>query len=470
MYDNSPPSTSAGRQNMARSNTSYKGGVWSKRIAAAVHFILLHDELAATLIIAVHLYVDWYLGLAFLAQLLTLGLLFVVFLHRSSLRPWVKPRALWLWILFLLMAIIPATYNNNARDGIYYYFNVIFNALLLFWLGLAVAQDAASVRRLFKMLAFFAALLAIHTIIEASTGVLLFKTMRYDASIQDLLHFELGSTGIFRAEAFLLNPDSNGALFAMMLLLPFGLFVESSSVRGKMLYLVEMLLMMLALLFTFSTGAWIAASVGLLFFIVFAARMRYRIQISLFILFATLVILVGFPSQLKNLLQHASAPDEWSLRIGVWQTGIRVIQAYPQTGIGLGRYNYIQFAEPFRVPAQFVPVYHPHNSYLELAALGGIPLALVFIALLSLAFWLAVRNWLRADASTRSLLAGGLASVIALSFYSLSNAGWTLTPLTAIGWLIMGVIASPLLVRRSRRSRRAVDGWPSRIGFLEKKR
>ncbi len=457
---------------MGRSHTSNKRSAWSKRISSAMHFILRHDELAATLIIAVHLYVDWYLGLAFSAQLLTLGLLFLLFLRRSSLRPWVKPRALWLWILFLVLAIIPATYNSNLRDSIYYYFNVIFNPLLLFWLGLAVAQDAASVRRLLKILAFFAALLAIHTIIEARTGILLFKTTRYDASIQDLLHFELGNTGIFRAEAFLLNPDSNGGFFAMMLLLPLGLFIDSSSLREKALYLVEILLMVLALLFTFSTGAWIAASVGMLFFIVFAGRMRYRIQISLFLLFAALVIFVGFPSQLHNLLQHASAPDEWSLRVGVWQTGLRVIQAYPLTGIGLGRYNYIQFAQPYRVPAQFVPVYHPHNSYLEEAALGGIPLDLLFIALLTLAFWLAVRNWLRADAATRSLLAGGLASVITLSFYSLSNAGWTLTPLTAIGWLLMGVLASPLLAinNRSKLSRGSIDRTPDTPGVGQKAR
>src|SRR5713226_9674509 len=139
---------------MIKSRVSSKYNAWNRGITAIVHFILRQDELAATIIIAVHLYVDWYLGLAFVAQILTLGLLFIIFLNRSSLRPWVKPRALWLWILFLVLAIFPATYNSNLRDSIYYYFNVIFNPLLLFWLGLAVAQDAASVRRLLKILAF----------------------------------------------------------------------------------------------------------------------------------------------------------------------------------------------------------------------------------------------------------------------------------------------------------------------------
>ena len=406
-----------------------------------------HKEAMAVLIIAIHLYVDWYLGLAFSAQLLTLGMLYIIYTKRSAEQSWVKPRPFWLWLLFLALAIIPATQAISLKDSIYYYFNVIVNTLLSCWLGIAVVQDIASVRRLFKMLALFAALLAIHTIIQAKTGVLLFKTTRYDSSIDALLHFELGSTGIYRAEAFLLNPDSNGAFFAMMLLLPLGLFVDTASYRAKAFYLGEMVLMLLALLFTYSTGAWMAAAVGIFFFIIFAGRMRVRIQISLFILAVALAIVIGFPSQVRLLLQHASASDEWSLRIGVWQTGLRVIAAFPLIGIGLGRYIYIVRAQPYRVPAQFIPVYHPHNSYLELAALGGIPLALAFIALLILTFQHAIKNWILAHSDDRSLLGGGIAAAIALSFYSFSNAGWTLTPLLAIGWLILGGLASPALAK-----------------------
>jgi len=431
----------------AESATTLKKSLWGKSAGRLVSTLLRHDELAAVVIIAIHLYVDWYLGLAFLAQILTLGLLFVIYRHRSAQHPWVFPRALWLWTLFLVLAILPALRAISLKDGAYYYFNVIFYTLPMFWLGLVIAQDVGSLRRLFKMLSIFAALLAIVTIIQARTGVLLFKSTRYDASIASLAHFELGNTGIYRAESFLLNPDSNGAWFALMLLLPLGLYVESISFRAKVLYLVEMFLMLLALLFTYSTGASIAAAVGVVSFIVFAGRMRYRIQISLFVPVAAVGLIIVFPSQVHSLLQHASTSAEWSLRLGVWQTGIHVILAFPLTGIGLGRYIYILRAEPYRVPAQFIPVYHPHNSFLELAALGGIPLALLFIALLSLALWLAVQNWIHADVAARTLLAGGLAAIIALSFYSLTNAGWTLTPLTALGWLVLGAISSPLLTR-----------------------
>ncbi len=109
-----------------------------KQVRAGVDFIRNHAEFAATLIIAIHIYIDWYLGLAFVAQVLTILLLFIFYQYRSATHPWIKPRALWLWILLLALAIIPAMHGLSLKDGAYYYFNVIFNALLMFWLGLAV--------------------------------------------------------------------------------------------------------------------------------------------------------------------------------------------------------------------------------------------------------------------------------------------------------------------------------------------
>ncbi|MGZ3643020.1 MAG: O-antigen ligase family protein [Ktedonobacteraceae bacterium] len=423
-----------------------------------VLLILNHKEVAVVLIVVIHLYVDWYLGLAFSAQILTLGLLFLCYRYRSTQRPWTQPYALWLWLLWLVLALLPATQGISAKDSLYYYVNVFLNALLVFWLGLNAVQDSRSVRRIFQLLALFATLLAIITIIQARTGVLLFKTTRYDSSIDALQYFELGNSGIYRAEAFLLNPDSNGAFFALMLFLPLGLFLASASYRMKALYAGEMLLMLLALLFTYSTGAWLSAAAGIIFFIIFAGSRRYRMQIAVFLLAAAAILLIGFSSHLGQLLNHAIAADEWSLRFGVWITGLRVILAYPLQGIGLGRYIYIVRAEPYRIPAQFIPVYHPHNSYLELAALAGIPVALLFITLLGINLWLAVRNWVVGDVSERLILGGGLAAVLSLNFYSLNNAGWTLTPLLACGWLILGILASPALARVHKSQEAGVKG------------
>jgi O-antigen ligase len=179
--------------------------------------------------------------------------------------------------------------------------------------------------------------------------------------------------------------------------------------------------------------------------------MSARLQITLFIIITALVLLVGFPSQVNLLFLHASDPNELLLRNAGWLTAIRVIQAFPLTGVGLGFETYQLRSNPYRVPAQYEPLAHPHNSYLELGAMAGLPLLITFVALILFALWLALRNWRLTDVRTRPLLSGGIAAVLALSVNSWSINGWTLPPLAATGWLILGVISSPLLTKSQMR-------------------
>ena len=230
-----------------------------------------------------------------------------------------------------------------------------------------------------------------------------------------------------------------------MLSITLGLFVNSLSLPGKVFYLIEIGLILLALVFTFSTGTLIGASVGVAFFIIFVGRTRYRVLLLAIILISAVIIIEAFPTQIRAFLQHSSNPQELMLRTGAWETAIRVINAFPITGIGLGLNNYLLKAEAYRVPAQYVPLVHPHDSYLEWAAMAGLPVLLIFLSILLFALWLTLRNWMAADVRTRSLLGAGIASAIALSTNSISINGWTLPPLSALGWLILAC-SSPLLM------------------------
>ncbi len=424
-------------------------------IVMALIILLRLDELAATFVIVVHLYVDWYLGvpvvgMTVVGEIAALIFLFAFFLARSPRHPWVKPPALWLWILFLVLAIFPAIRGaTNFIDAAYYYPNIIFGALTAFCLGTVIARDSASVRRLFSMLAGFATLIAVHTIIEAVMGTALLATQNQQAFLASKSNYQLISgSDIDRVGSFFIDPNWDGVFLGMMLFISLGLFFESSSLPGKALYLAEVFLILPALLFTYSAGAWIAAIAGMITLVIVIGRARYSVLLLLFSIAAAIILIVMFPLQIALLLQHANNPSEASLRIAAWQTAIRVITAFPLAGVGLGLQSYLLDANPYRVPAQFIPLAHPHNSYLELGAMGGLPVLLVFIALLSIALWLALRNWRLADVRTRILLGGGIATVIALSINSLTINGWTLPPLAATGWLILGVISSPLLAQK----------------------
>jgi O-antigen ligase len=410
--------------------------------------ILRWDALTVALMLVIHICFDWYMGYLIVGQVLAFALLVIYFLFRSPQHPWTQPRALWLWVLYLLVSISPAVRGALSRsDAAYYYPNIMLGALLMFWLGIVIITSQERLATLFKILALVGALFAIHTIIETTTGVFLFETSRLSTYLTQVSDFQVANSDTSRAGSLLLNPDWNGAFFAMMLFFPVGLLAQSKSFLDRLLYLLEIFLMMLALLFTYTLGAWIAALGGMLAFVLLAGRGRYRILLPSVLLIVGLMVMVLFPSQVNVLLNRLANPSTLLLRIGAWQTAIQVIQAFPLTGLGLGLTVYLQGAEAYRVPAQYRPLAHPHNSYLELGAMGGLPVLLLFLALLLLAFWQAYRSCKRAEVHTCALLSGGLASVVALTVSSLSVNGWTLPPLAAIGWLVLGAMASRFVLR-----------------------
>jgi len=424
-------------------------------LVMVVMVLLRLDALTVTTLIAVHLFADWYLGLHLVAISLALVLLFAYYFGRSEKRPWAALRYPWLWILFLTLTIYPAIHGGKLQlyDLASFYPSNILGALLFYWLGSIISRDGKALRRIFQLLAAFAALLAIHSIIESVTGTFFFQSAQSTAYLTQVANYQIEGTNAFRVGSFFIDPNWNGTFFATAFFLPFGLLIEGREkgeplpLLEKLLYLAEMLLILPALLFTYSNGAWVAVLTGTLVFVIFIGRTRYRVLLLLLMGALAALGLTLFAGQFAVQLQHAAGPNELSLRVGAWQTALRVIEASPLLGVGLGYQAYLLRANPYRVPAQIVPLSHPHDSYLEWGAMAGVPVLLIFLALLAVAFYWGWRNWRLAGAINRPLLGGGIAALAALSIGSISINGWTLPPLAAFGWLIAGLIGSPLLER-----------------------
>lgn len=424
-------------------------------LVIGIIMLLRLDELGLMLIVAVHILIDSYVGLAVYQVALLIGvvLLLVCYLGRSANRPWTGPRWILLWVLFLILTIYPTIEGGafSLTNAIGYYLELVVSPFIIFWLGNIIAKDISAVRRVFQLLSVMAALFAIHTIIEATIGTFLFETARAQANLAESSNFQIAGTGISRAASFFGNPNGNGLFLATSLFLPVGLFIESKQLWAKIIYLLEALLILLALMFTYSNASWIAALAGMLAFMFLVERTRYRVLLLLSMVTLAVIAVTVFPSQVAAQLSHASDQGDLSLHLGDWQTALRVIEAYPLFGVGLGTQAYLVLANPYRVPAQTKPLAEPDNSYLQWGATAGIPVMLIFLLLLGLVFWFSWRNWLAVDRRYRPLLGGGIAALIALSVNSLSVDGWTSpTDMVLLGWLIAGIVASPFIGRHLR--------------------
>src|SRR5262249_54092762 len=152
---------------------------------------------------------------------------------------------------------------------------------------------------------------------------------------------------------------------------------SSNSLLSKALFLVEILLLPFALLFTFSAGAWISCVSGLILFIIFVGPQRRTLIFVMALILLTMV--VWLRPELNSILEHASDPAALSERQNAWETALQAISALPLTGVGLGLVGYAARVERFHVPTDVLPLDHPHNSYLELGAMAGLPVLITFI-------------------------------------------------------------------------------------------
>ena len=334
----------------------------------------------------------------------------------------------------------------SLGGAIHYYVDVVFNAALAYVLGVQIGGGGARrLRTMLIALALLAVLIAAHGIVQAQTGEFLFVTPTWASWLAYKANYTLFGTNTIRAGSFLINPDNFGTYMAMMLPILLGLGVAVERIWAKVAVFASAAVIALGLLYSYSTAAFLATAVGVFAAFLFVARGWARLYLPLVIFVLGGMLAVVFPGPVQVLIAHATAPRELSLRVGVWETALNVISHNPLSGIGIGYTNYLTRSNLYRVPQQDLPLTHPHNSFLELAAGGGIPVMLLYLAVMLLSFAAALRNYSRARGSDRVLIGAVIVALIVLSVNSLATIGWTFPPLTVLGWLLLGTVASPTL-------------------------
>lgn len=425
-------------------------------IALVIVVALRWDEFTAVIIVVTSVVVDWYhpvnvpiLRFPIIATILALFTIAMMLITRSARRPWLPVPFLWLWVTLFVLAL-PAAFNSVylPESLVYYQTGVILTPLLAYVVGVQVGQSLAHVHKLLAILSGFATVIAVHTIVAALTGRFLLQTQEYVDFLQTRQNYLLAGSGVSRAGSFLKNPDWNGAFLAMFVFITFSLIISSKSHITKVIYVVELMLVLAALLFTYSLASWGAVGVGLCIYLALVGRTSYRVGLCLLIGVVLATIALAFPAQVGLLLGRASSRSgsaSIASRIAGWRTAIHIIWAHPLMGIGWGQVNYILRGAPYRLDPS-APADHPHESYLELAAMAGLPVLAAYLALGGGVVYRVMRNLRQSTAQYHTLLAGVIAMAGVLAVNSLGINGWTLPPIAATAWLILGAASSPAVV------------------------
>lgn len=444
-------------------------GVWGQTALLTLFLVsvlaLRRDVFSAVVLVGLSIVEDWFQlvplphDVFYSAIVGAMALLLVLFVSQRRERPWrdVRPLDLAFWGLFVLLGLlaVPRSFDipGNTKTIFFValnYWIYMFLAAFVFWLlGTMLARRGVDVVRLCQMLAAFAAVLAVHAIIQEFTGVVILATpywVHYLA-LPGINGYRLAG-GTIRATTFFMAPDMTESFFSSVVFLPLGLLFASRGWRARALYAGEVVLILLALLFTYGPVGWAAVAVGIVLFALFGLRGRARL---VYLGGLAAVVVVGglaLTREWHALLKHATGPRELGLRLGIWRTALNIIRAHPLLGVGLGDGpTYVLRSAPYKDPSLAHPYPNPQNSFLAFAAVAGIPVLLVFLLILGRALWAAIRNYQRADARLRPVMLGALLLVAGYVINGFSDITFTSAALVPLVFLVLGVLASPRLAR-----------------------
>jgi len=230
-----------------------------------------------------------------------------------------------------------------------------------------------------------------------------------------------GSVSVVRNSATFDHPNLFGAFLAGAL--PAGVALTAGLDRRPVLRMaaaIGVLLMTVAVVFTLSRSAWLAATAGMGLMAVRRRTAPFAVGIPL--LGVILAVMLLPPAARGVLWQRGGTMQQYDAgRLYSWRAAARMIAARPVTGVGPGHFDlvYDDYAEDRRAYRQNRRhTMDAHNTVLDVAAEYGLPAAGACIAAAVLALGSAFAARRRMPAGDTDAVFAGLAAVLLVALFN----------------------------------------------------
>ncbi len=234
----------------------------------------------------------------------------------------------------------------------------------------------------------------------------------------------------------------NSNFYAEYLILVFGVVLAlmlTEGVAGRILSGLFGVLVLGALLLTYTRGSWIGLAVGLLVFVVFV-DIRYLVVAAVGAVAALFV--PGVMSRLQSSSANASSAD---FRLDLWQIAGEAMKRRPIFGYGPGNFLDAHRDVVMTRPELFqgYMAFGAHNSYFELAAeigiLGGFMFFVVTVLYATRGVFIAARAGV--DRTTKYLALGLSVGLIGLVANTFTSNTFQHPQSGLFFWILSGVVA-----------------------------
>jgi len=208
---------------------------------------------------------------------------------------------------------------------------------------------------------------------------------------------------------------------------------------GGMRSLLDNIVLITAMLFCRSRGAWLAlGAVGFLWFLGFGDRILRRWQARAVVVLMALVI--------ASLSARSYIREQWQtdVRPPIWKATVSMIAARPFLGHGLGAYVAVypryRLTEYFLRPKATNVTDHAHNELLEIAAEQGLIGLSANLWLWMVAVWCGIRAVRQSTGPERRAVLGLLGAMLVLMLHGLVDVDLRFLPNQSLLWLLMGLL------------------------------
>jgi len=197
---------------------------------------------------------------------------------------------------------------------------------------------------------------------------------------------------------------------------------------GSSYYLIAAacILSALATIFSFGRGAIIAMVAGLVVIGIYKGRKVLIGSLAALAIAVAAVILIspGLGQRFAGELDRDIKGEYEGSRVFIWKNSLKVVADNLIFGVGPGNFRkeYTSYLRP-DIPGNRKQA-HAHNDPLNLAAVSGLPGALIFCGLWAVLFWYLIRGWRRwrHDPTAAPFILGSLLASVVFFVSSLTEA------------------------------------------------
>ncbi|MDD5155011.1 MAG: O-antigen ligase family protein [Candidatus Omnitrophica bacterium] len=311
-------------------------------------------------------------------------------------------------MFFLLAMFVSLIFSKNKWVSLGELYKYVGGALVFVAVGSLSAADKKSVLSWILSAAFLVSLLAIY---------------QYYFGFQHLLKNVAGA-----------GPAESFALDYITRRRPFLPFVTPNILAGYLAMTLPLalvsknkfwigLFISAALLLTKSLGAILSVFAGLAIYFYLRGNLKKTGFAFLTGILITAVLVCIARSAMAK--QHTHPLFSLMMRLNYWGDALRIIAAYPLTGVGLGNFNLIYSR-------------YAHNSYLQIWAETGVFGLASFLWLATALVKTGLDNFMRSG--NKKVVAGLIAAQCIFLFHNLFDFTFFLPEVSLIWWVINGII------------------------------